>query len=58
MDQEKNAFQIAKVDVEELPGLAEKYRVVSVPTILVFKNQKCINRSVGLIGRNDLEKLV
>ena len=35
-----------------------QYAVASIPTLLVFRNGQLVNRSVGLISREDVLKLV
>lgn len=40
---------IAKVDVDENPGLAGTYGVMSIPTVLFFQNGKEIARKVGVM---------
>ena len=58
MDDPDNPYDIAKINVDELPELAQQYRVVSIPTILIFKDGSCVNRSTGLQNRQDLETLL
>ena len=50
--------KIVKVDVDENRALARHYAVASIPTLLVFRNGQLVNRSVGLISREDVLKLV
>ena len=38
----------ARLNSEELPGLAQQYGIRSLPTLLYFKNGKATRRSVGL----------
>ena len=38
---------VAKIDVDEVPSVAAKYNVMSIPTIFVFENGKEVNRLVG-----------
>jgi thioredoxin 1 len=45
---------VAKVNVDEQPGLAGKYNVMGVPTLIVFKDGKEVNRIVGYRPRKDL----
>jgi thioredoxin 1 len=40
--------RILKIDVDEAPDLATRYRVASVPTIVVFKGTEEAGRSVGV----------
>ncbi len=47
-----------KVCVDDEGELAKKYSVMSIPTIIVFKGGKEIERSVGYIDNTELENLV
>lgn len=49
---------LEEVDVDENRALALQYAVASIPTLLVFRNGQLVNRSVGLISREDVLKLV
>lgn len=37
-----------KVNVDEEPGLAQKYGIMSIPTVIFFKDGKEVERKVGL----------
>ena len=49
---------VAKVDVDQLPILAEKYGIFSIPTITVFKNGELKEKSVGLSTKANLAEMV
>lgn len=38
---------VGKIDVDEVPSIAAKYNVMSIPTLIVFENGKEVNRMVG-----------
>lgn len=38
---------IYKIDVDESPDIAGQYRVMSVPTLIVFENGKVKNQTMG-----------
>ncbi len=40
--------KVCKVNVDEQPELAEQYRVMSIPTLLVFKEGRLVDSSVGV----------
>lgn len=47
---------VAKVNVDEAPGLAEALRVNSIPTLVVFKGGKEVQRFVGVQTADTLTK--
>lgn len=50
----RGSVKIAKVDVDSEMELAKRYRVMSIPTLLVFREGELASRAVGL---QDIEKL-
>ena len=50
--------KIGKLNVDEQPKTAEKYRVMSIPTILIIKNGQTVETIVGAVPKSSLvEKL-
>jgi len=47
-----------KINVDENPALAQKYGVMSIPTLVVFKDGAEAARMVGARGRQDIESAV
>lgn len=45
---EEQDVVIGKVDVDENPALAQQYGVMSIPTVIFFKDGKEIDRKVGV----------
>ena len=45
---EADGYKVGKVDVDQEPELAQKYRIMSIPSILVFKNGKFAASTVGV----------
>jgi len=45
---------VAKVNVDEAPGVASRFRVSSIPTLLFFKNGEVREQVVGLQSEADL----
>lgn len=48
----------AKVCVDDAPELSRKYSVMSIPTIIIFKDGKECGRSVGYIDEEELQKRI
>jgi len=40
--------KIAKVNVDENPGIAQKFLVMSIPTLMLFKNGEVIKQMIGV----------
>lgn len=43
------AVTIGKVDVDQWPELAQRYGVMSIPTVIFFENGQEIDRKVGVM---------
>lgn len=56
-DEVKDA-KICKVNVDEQQELAEKYGVMTIPTLIVFKNGKPAEKSIGVISKEKILKLI
>lgn len=54
----KGIIDIVKVDVDGAPNLSNKYKIFSVPTIIIFENGKEVKRTSGFMSEEELEKWV
>lgn len=50
--------KVAKLNVDDCGSIAQKYGVMSIPTLIVFKDGKEANRIVGFRPKNELAKLL
>lgn len=46
---------MGKLNVDENPSTAERFQIFGIPTLLVMKNGKEIDRIVGLVPKNHIE---
>ena len=44
-------LRVAKIDVDANPATARDYQVVSIPTLILFKNGQPVRRIVGAKGK-------
>lgn len=51
-------IKVGKLDVDENPKMAQKYGVMSIPTVVIFKEGKEVKRQVGFPGREGYKKLI
>ena len=52
--QENDDIKVVKVNVDESQNTAIKYQVMSIPTLVVIKNGNEVNRSVGVIDKEEV----
>ena len=52
--QENTDIKVGKVNVDENQDLAMKYNVMSIPTIIIFKNGKVHKQFVGVTGKDNI----
>ena len=50
--------KVGKINVDEQPELAQQFGIMSIPTLLVFKNGEKVQESVGLIPKEKVETLL
>lgn len=50
--------KVGKVNVDEAPDLAAKFGIMSIPTLILFKNGQQAAQSVGLVSKDDLARFV
>lgn len=46
--------KVCKVNVDEAPGIARKYGIASIPTVLLFKDGQNVAQSVGYVPKASL----
>ena len=49
-------IDFVKVDVDQNPKTATKYGIMSIPTLLIFKNGEPVSHMVGLRPKGELKK--
>ncbi|MBQ7595837.1 MAG: thioredoxin [Clostridia bacterium] len=56
---EENAgIKVCKIDIDEAQDIAIKYGIMSIPTLMVFKDGKPVDQSVGLVPKAAVEELI
>ena len=50
--------KVGKVNVDEQPGLAARFGISSIPTLIVFEDGKVKNTSVGVIPKSMIEDML
>jgi thioredoxin 1 len=49
---------VAKVDIDENPNTPTRFMIRGIPTLLLFKNGELKETIVGLVGKDDLSRVI
>lgn len=55
---ENSDITVGKVNVDEESSLAQKFGIMSIPALYVFKDGEIVNKAVGLMPKNKVLDLV
>ena len=55
---EVEGIKVGKINVDEQPELANQFRVMSIPTLVVMKNGKVVDSSVGVRPKAQIIKML
>jgi thioredoxin 1 len=53
----KGRLKVGKVDVDQEADLAQKYNIISIPTLMVFKGGEMHSMKIGALPKHDIEGL-
>ena len=56
--QEREDIKVCKVDIDEQPELASRYRIMSVPTLMVLKDGNIVDQSIGAKPKHQILAMV
>ncbi len=50
--------RVIKIDVDQNPGLASRYHIQGVPTVIIFKNGELVWRQSGVVSKDQLRSII
>jgi thioredoxin 1 len=56
--QYRNQLKVAKLNIDDNPKTAQTYGVMSIPTLILFKEGKIFDTMVGLVPKERLEAFI
>lgn len=51
-------IKVAKLNVDEGQSIASKYGIMSIPTLLIFKDGKAVDQAVGFLSKQQLKERI
>lgn len=54
----KEGVKIGKLNVDENRSMAEKYNIMGIPTLIIFKNGKIVAQEVGYHIKDKIQELI
>ena len=51
---ESDAYRVCKINVDDAPEIAARYRVMSIPTLIVFRSGDAAARTVGVQSKQTI----
>ena len=57
-DEYKGKIKVGKINIDDEQVLAMEHNIVSIPTVLLFKNGKIAATSVGFCTKDELKKIL
>ncbi|MDR0915094.1 MAG: thioredoxin fold domain-containing protein [Endomicrobium sp.] len=54
----KDKLRILKVNTDKNVGLSQKYNVLSIPCLILLKQNKILKRIVGCLSKNEISKII
>lgn len=55
IEAERADVLVGKVNVDELMSLAQEFRIVSIPTVLIYKQGELADKIIGFVSREEIE---
>ena len=56
--EEREDIKVCKVNIDEQPELAHRYRIMTIPTLMVLKDGKIVDQSVGAKPKHQILAMV
>ena len=55
---ENSDVSVGKIDVDIAETIANEFRIMSVPTLIYFKNGEVVDKSVGYLTKDEITEIV
>ena len=55
---ERSDIKVGKINVDEQPELAQQFRIISIPTLVVMRDGQIANKAVGAMPKEEILALL
>lgn len=55
---EESDINFVKLDVDKNDGIARKYGVMTIPTVILFENGEEVKKHIGFMSKEELEEFI
>lgn len=56
--EENSDIDVGKINVDEEAELSLEFSIISIPTLIVFKDGKAVKKSIGLVSKQEILELI
>ena len=56
--EEESEIKVCNINIDQAMEIAQKYRVMSIPTFIAFKNGEEAGRQIGAVSKGELLSLI
>ena len=49
---------VCKLNVDEMPDIAAQYKIMSIPTVMIFKNGEIVDKAVGVRTKEEYQNMI
>ena len=56
--EKETSIKIVKINVDEIPDIARAFRIMSIPTLMLFKDGKLVKRELGYMPIERLREFI
>lgn len=58
LKKDEKELEIVKVNVDKFNNLATEHRIMSIPTIEIYKKGKIVNKNIGYLTKDEIKDLL
>lgn len=57
-DKSRGKVKVCKLNIDDAPAIATRYGILSIPTLVIFKDGEVMNKITGLMPKSEIEEFI